>query len=651
MCRAIVTPPGAELLPGARLRWRIALGMILLMRALGQTPAPGGMVALPPSVPDPLEPLNRVVWEFNKGVMIGVIKPTSRVYRYVVARPVRNGLGRFGRNLTYPGRLINHSLQGRWAGARDETYRFVCNSTVGVAGFFDVATRWGIPKSDADFGQTFGQWGWTPQCFLMLPIFGPSNERDALGLAADTAANPLLYISPYNPTAGNPLSYLGPYTYFSYVVAYNNLSDTVNEAVRYSQAEPDPYSEIQYAWTFVRSNRAVDLTVKGERDEASLETIESIYFTHQDPEFPVHGRTDSAAIPTTGRNLKFTYWLQPGHAPVVYIMPGLGAHRLSPASLALAELVFKNGFSAVCVSSVFHSEFMEHASAAGLPGYLPVDGHELQVVLTEIDRRLRVAHSNQLGKTVLMGCSMGGFHSLFLAASEADSPSPLIRLDRYVALSSPVRLLYGADKLDELYQSPMSWSEPARAANIENALLKVASLNGRPAGSELPLPFDGTESRFLIGAAFRIVLRDIIYASQQRNDQGLFRHSLHAFRRDPVYQEILLFSYRDYFERLVVPYLRQHGVPNATPEKVAEATDLRTYADGLKGNPKVRVIVNQNDPLLADGDRTWLRTTLAPDQLTIFPHGGHQGNLSSAGVQQKIVEALGGLGAVSRTSR
>ena len=98
-------------------------------------------VVLPKSVPDPLEPLNRVMWAFNKGVMTSVIKPTSKVYRYVVVKPVRTGIGNFGKNLTYPGRLINNLLQGKWSGARDETYRFACNTTVGVAGFFDVGTK------------------------------------------------------------------------------------------------------------------------------------------------------------------------------------------------------------------------------------------------------------------------------------------------------------------------------------------------------------------------------------------------------------------------------------------------------------------------------------------------------------------------------
>ena len=222
----------------------------------------------------------------------------------------------------------------------------------------------------------------------MLPLFGPSNERDTVGLAADTAANPLLYIAPYKFVVNNPLTYLGPYTYFAYAVMYNNLADTVDEYVRFSQAEMDPYSEIQYAWTFVRENRVANFQVKGKQDAASLETLESVFFTFKDPEFPGHGKTRSVLIPATGRKLKFTFWLQPGKATVVYIVPGLGSHRLAETSIALAELVYDNGFSAVCVSSPFNFEFMENASTAAMPAYLPVDGHDLHVALTEIDRRL-----------------------------------------------------------------------------------------------------------------------------------------------------------------------------------------------------------------------------------------------------------------------
>ncbi len=590
-----------------------------------------------------MEPMNRVMWGLNKRIMSGVIKPTSKAYRFVVVKPIRTGIGNSGNNLTYPARLINNLLQGKWSGARDETYRFACNSTVGVAGFFDVASKWNIPKSDADFGQTLGQWGWTPNCFLMLPLFGPSNERDTLGLAADTAANPLIYISPYSFVGNDPLTYLGPYTYLTYAVRYNDLADSVDEYVRFSQAEMDPYAEIQYAWTFARENRVADFHVKGKQDAASLETLESVFFTYKDPEFPRHSTTRSVLIPATGRKLKFTFWLQPGIAPVVYIAPGLGSHRLAQPSLALAELVYKNGFSAVCVSSAFNSEFMEHASTAALPAFLPVDGRDLHVALTEIDRHLHALYPARLGRKALMGYSMGALHSLFVAATAPTNELPLLKFDRYVALNTPVRLFHGISKLDAFYRAPLNWPEAERTDNIENTFLKVAALSKSTLTPQTSLPFSAIESKFLIGLTFRLMLRDIIFSSQRRNNQGILQHPIRNLRRHAAYQEILQYSYQDYFEKFVVPYYQARDRATPAAEALEKAGDLRTYEAGLRASPNIRIIVNQNDFLLADEDLKWLHATFGPEQLTVFEQGGHLGNLFDPAVQKTILRALDGL--------
>src|SRR5436190_5982777 len=78
-------------------------------------------VVLPKSVPDPWEPFNRAMWNLNMGLMTGVMKPSSKVYRFIVRKPLRTGIGNFGRNLNFPDRLINNLLQAKWTGARDET--------------------------------------------------------------------------------------------------------------------------------------------------------------------------------------------------------------------------------------------------------------------------------------------------------------------------------------------------------------------------------------------------------------------------------------------------------------------------------------------------------------------------------------------------
>lgn len=619
----------------------------MVAQGRAQTPGPASTnlaatVVLPRSVPDPIEPFNRFLFSVNKGIL-QVVKPTARGYRFVVAKPVRRGISNLGRNITYPDRLVNNLLQGRWHGAGVETLRFLCNSTFGLGGFFDVATRQKIPKSDADFGQTFGKWGWQPGFYLMLPLFGPSNDRDAVGLAADTAANPLSYLSPYSSVSDDPWTYASPFTYVSFGVTYNNLSDTVDGDVRLAQAEADPYSKLQYAWTFARSTRAPDFRVQGKTDEPSLETLQSAFFAAKNPDFPDRGQTRSAYLPATRKRLEFTYWLQAKEAPVVYIVPGLGSHRLDDGALALAELAYKRGFSAVTISSVYNYEFMEHASTAAMPAYSPVDAHDLHVALTEIDRRLEKMYPKRLGARALMGYSMGAFHSLLIAA-EAATNDHLIKFDRVVAIDTPVRLLYGVSKLDEFYQAPLAWPAARRTADLENTFLKVAALTQAPLPQGTALPFDGIESQFLVGLNFRFLLRDVIFTSQEHHNQGILRHRITKYRRAPVYREIMQYSFADYFKKFATPYYAQRGIDLTAPDALEKASDLRTSAAGLQANPNIRLILNRNDFLLPETDLTWVQSTFAPSQITLFDQGGHLGNLSHPAVQKAMADALQGLG-------
>jgi hypothetical protein len=110
-----------------------------------------------------------------------------------------------------------------------------------------------------------------------------------------------------------------------------------------------------------------------------------------------------------------------------------------------------------------------------------------------------------------------------------------------------------------------------------------------------------------------------------------------------LYQEILQYSYQDYFEKFVIPYYQARGMASPAAAGLKEAGDLRTYDAGLRANPNIRVIVNQNDFLLADEDLAWLRATFTPEQLTVFAQGGHLGNLFNPAVQKTILGTLAGL--------
>jgi pimeloyl-ACP methyl ester carboxylesterase len=175
---------------------------------------------------------------------------------------------------------------------------------------------------------------------------------------------------------------------------------------------------------------------------------------------------------------------------------------------------------------------------------------------------------------------------------------------------------------------------------LKNTGRKLALALKNPSMSLPDLNLSGVESQFLIGTTFRFILRDAIYSSQLHHNLGILRTPIRANYRQNVYREILNYSYADYLNTFLLPYYRARGEKLDNGDALAKASDLRTYGDGLRNNDKVRVIVNENDFLLGGDDLAWLKGTFGQERLTIFPHGGHLGNLGQPEVQAAIVQAL-----------
>lgn len=164
-----------------------------------------GACATPPTNPaaraqfeatnDPLEPLNRRVFAFDMFVDHWVIKPLAQVYENVVPDPGKDAIRNFLGNLHEPVIFANDMLQTQFQRAAWTAERFALNSTIGIGGVFDVASRWGIQQQSGDFGQTLYHYGVPAGPYLVLPIFGPSDPRDAIGMAVDGYADPFSYLA------------------------------------------------------------------------------------------------------------------------------------------------------------------------------------------------------------------------------------------------------------------------------------------------------------------------------------------------------------------------------------------------------------------------------------------------------------------------
>lgn len=148
---------------------------------------------------DRLEPLNRAMFKVDQGLDTVLIRPVVWVYRQIIPAWVRQRITLLLDNVHAPVTLVNDILQGEGKRATVTFSRILMNTTLGLGGMFDVASRNGLPEHTEDFGQTLAVWGVQPGTYLYLPILGPSGIRDGMGLAVDSFGFDWVAWYSYNP--------------------------------------------------------------------------------------------------------------------------------------------------------------------------------------------------------------------------------------------------------------------------------------------------------------------------------------------------------------------------------------------------------------------------------------------------------------------
>jgi len=169
---------------------RAAAAILIATFAAGCAATPGRTTP-----EDRWEGFNRGVYKFNDAVDRAALKPVAKGYRAITPRWLRVGIGNFLGNLEYPATVANQFLQGKATMGLRDTGRFLLNSTLGIAGIFDVATAVGLEANDEDLGQTLAVWGVGSGPYLTLPLFGPSTLRDAPTRVVDFFFDPLTYLN------------------------------------------------------------------------------------------------------------------------------------------------------------------------------------------------------------------------------------------------------------------------------------------------------------------------------------------------------------------------------------------------------------------------------------------------------------------------
>ena len=185
---------------------------------------------------DPWESYNRKIHAFNMGLDKAIIRPVARGYDVIMPDAPQRGVRNFFRNLAYPVTFVNLVLQGKFEDALTATGRFLINSTIGLLGFFDVATKEGIPDYNEDFGQTLATWGWKDSRYLVMPLFGPFTARDFLGRGFYGYLHPVSYWARENNN------------YLPMAVDLLTLRASLLPFDKDLEAADDPYTLIRDAW-------------------------------------------------------------------------------------------------------------------------------------------------------------------------------------------------------------------------------------------------------------------------------------------------------------------------------------------------------------------------------------------------------------------
>jgi len=206
------------------------------------------------SIPDPLEPVNRVTFWVNHQFYTFVFRPVSKTYERVFPKKVRTGVYNVFDNVEYPVRFVNDALQGKFGDAGKETGRFLVNSVLGVGGIGRPADHMpalaNVPRPDT--GQTLEKWGIGHGFYLVLPLLGPSSARDTVGLAGDYALNPISWVS---------IVY-GGYTWIIAISATAAMSDMPNKFDTYDAATKnslDRYLAARTAYSQYRNRGRIEV--------------------------------------------------------------------------------------------------------------------------------------------------------------------------------------------------------------------------------------------------------------------------------------------------------------------------------------------------------------------------------------------------------
>ena len=369
----------------------------------------------------------------------------------------------------------------------------------------------------------------------------------------------------------------------------------------------------------------------------------------KDPKLPEKQVKYATLLPARARTPLFedkarVYYVtyrQDKPADLVVLISGLGSVAEDPLALYLGGQIFAMGYNVLVVPDAFNWQFALGASATGYVGIPSVDAGDLENFI--VRARDHAVHEDgmKVRQTKLVGYSMGALEGAFLAAREAQHPR--LKFDKVVLLNPPVDTFYDLHMLDSLAATGANWSADDKKTVKARAFKLVVDANltdpqGAPYFRDLAQRNTLTDDqlKYVLFGLFRNSLTDVIMVTQQIRDAGVLKTPADKLHLDAREKEAAQYGFEDYLRLFLEPQLGD----KRSADQILKQETLYGLHDFLASHREVEIFHNADDFLVRPEDIAYLQQTLGT-RLTLFPHGGHMGNIWYPVNQQMLAHALG----------
>lgn len=349
------------------------------------------------------------------------------------------------------------------------------------------------------------------------------------------------------------------------------------------------------------------------------------------------------------KHLKYRIARQPHQAPLVFLIAGTGSNYANGTMEFLKKVFYKDGYHVVQISSPTSYDFMAGASRFATPGFSKEDARDLYNVMKAVREQQAALPVSDF---YLAGYSLGGLDAAFV--SQLDETEQAFNFRRVLMLNPPVNLLTSVSNLDRLVQTAVKGVTDTQTF-YDHIFAKLAAYfqaRGRMQidaamlydFQQSPQGLSNEDMAMLIGTVFRFAVADIVFTSDLVNKRGRIVEAdatiTEGTSLTPYLRSSLLCNFDCYINRQLLPFWRKRFGGTDLSQLIREVS-LYALEDYLHDSHKIAVMTNADDLILGRGDLSFLRRTLG-DRLTVYPHGGHCGNLNYRVNVQDMLEFFRG---------